>query len=190
MRDIAARRPDALVFCGLGTHAVSHLLRNKVAVLGAHAGPVRTFGADAWLQASLLTDVGEASDGLTLVSPALRPGMFPRRGEVFVDAFQQMYDVERERVEPYAVHAAQCVEVLLRAIATSDGTRSDVRGKLFSLRVTDSVLGDLAIGPSGEPVAASAPISGFTVYRVHYPIGAEVVGPLLPRTNLITAALG
>jgi hypothetical protein len=190
MHEVAATPLDAMVLCGLATHHVSQLLREKVSVLGPHAGPVRTFAADAWVESWLLADAAHAANDLTLVAPGLRPGMFPQRGEAFIDAFREQYHLERERVEPYAVHAAQCVEVLLRAIAESDGTRSDVRDKLFSLRITGGVLGDFSLDASGEPAAAAASILGFTVYRVRHPTGPEIVGPLVPPAELIAAALG
>lgn len=53
-------------------------------------------------------------------------------------------------VEPSAVYAAQATEVLLDAIARSDGTRTSVVRELFGTRVTDGLLGSFGFDQNGD----------------------------------------
>ena len=50
-------------------------------------------------------------------------------------------------------YAAQSAEVLLDAIARSDGTRASVTEELFRTRVTDGLLGDFAFDENGDITA-------------------------------------
>ena len=59
-------------------------------------------------------------------------------------------------VDPYAIYGAQAAQVLLDAIAASDGTRGDVIAKLFETKVTDGLLGTFEINENGDPAAPRA----------------------------------
>ncbi|MDP9345593.1 MAG: hypothetical protein M3P44_07695, partial [Actinomycetota bacterium] len=50
----------------------------------------------------------------------------------------------------YAPYAAQAAEVLLQAIAHSDGTRASVTRQLLSVRIRDGIFGSVAFDPSGD----------------------------------------
>jgi ABC-type branched-subunit amino acid transport system substrate-binding protein len=58
------------------------------------------------------------------------------------------------------VYAAQAAEILLDAIARSDGTRSSVTRELFRTDVEDGILGDIRFDENGDlveaPVTSSA----------------------------------
>jgi ABC-type branched-subunit amino acid transport system substrate-binding protein len=64
-------------------------------------------------------------------------------------------------VELFAVYAAQATEVMLDAIARSDGTRASVIDAMFRTRLQDSLIGDIAFDRRGDAVAAPV-----TVLRV------------------------
>lgn len=55
------------------------------------------------------------------------------------------------RVDIAAVYAAQAAELLLDAIARSDGNRTSVSSELFRARVRDGLLGNFAIDANGDP---------------------------------------
>jgi ABC-type branched-subunit amino acid transport system substrate-binding protein len=58
-------------------------------------------------------------------------------------------------------YGAQAAEILLDAIARSDGTRASVTRELRRTRVEDGILGDIRFDRYGDPV--EAPV---TIYRV------------------------
>ena len=61
----------------------------------------------------------------------------------------------------YTASAAQSAEILLDAIARSDGTRASVTKELFKTRVENGILGDIRFDKNGDPV--KAPI---TIWRI------------------------
>ena len=67
-------------------------------------------------------------------------------------------------------YAAQATELLLDAIARSDGTRSSVVDALFEARVTGGILGDFAVEPDGD-----SSLHPVTIFRVE-PGAADVTG--------------
>ena len=72
----------------------------------------------------------------------------PPAGARFVQRFgKTQAGVE---VEPSAVYTAQAAEVLLDAIARSDGTRASVLEELFATRVEDGLLGSFAFDANGD----------------------------------------
>jgi branched-chain amino acid transport system substrate-binding protein len=92
-------------------------------------------------------------------------------------------------VEPSAVYAAQAAEVLLDAIARSDGTRASVLRALFSTRLRDSLIGDVSFDRNGD--VEQSPI---TIVRAERPggssriqsiDGATVVRVVRPSLDLV-----
>jgi branched-chain amino acid transport system substrate-binding protein len=55
-----------------------------------------------------------------------------------------------QRAEPSAVYAAQAMEVVLDAIARSDGTRGSVLHALFQTRIRDGLIGDVRFDRNGD----------------------------------------
>jgi ABC-type branched-subunit amino acid transport system substrate-binding protein len=88
------------------------------------------------------------------------------------------------------VYAAAATEILLDAIARSDGTRESVARALKNVRLSDSVLGPLSLDSNGEP--ASQPI---TVLRAEHGggrqdislgiEGATIVDVITPPAELV-----
>ena len=91
-------------------------------------------------------------------SRAFRPRDFRRRGDDFVEAFQKAVGGD---VDPYSITTAQAVEVLLDAIAASDGTRASVTEKLLEVRVKDGILGSFEFDANGDTTSAAV-----TMYRI------------------------
>jgi ABC-type branched-subunit amino acid transport system substrate-binding protein len=73
-------------------------------------------------------------------------------------------------VDAYAAYAGQATEVLLDAIARSDGSRASVVKQLFSLRVRRGILGDFRFTPTGD--ITQQPI---TILRAQTPGGAKEI---------------
>jgi DNA-binding SARP family transcriptional activator/ABC-type branched-subunit amino acid transport system substrate-binding protein len=92
-------------------------------------------------------------------------------------------------VEPSAVYAAQATEVLLDAIARSDGTRASVVRELFETRVSDGLLGSFRLDANGD--ISESPV---TIVRVERPssgnkilsvAGAKVASVERPSPSLV-----
>jgi hypothetical protein len=63
--------------------------------------------------------------------------------------------------ESYSVYAAQAAEVVLDAVARSDGTRASVVRELFRTRVQDGIVGDFSITAAGDTTARA-----ISAYRI------------------------
>jgi ABC-type branched-subunit amino acid transport system substrate-binding protein len=63
-------------------------------------------------------------------------------------------------IQPESIRTAQAVEVLLDAIARSDGTRAGLLDALFATEIADGLLGEVAIDERGEPTPRPV-----TIYR-------------------------
>ncbi|MBD0318070.1 MAG: hypothetical protein ICV71_06045, partial [Thermoleophilia bacterium] len=77
-----------------------------------------------------------------------------------------------------ASYAAQGAEILLDAIARSDGTRSSVTRELFRTDVEGRILGDVRFDENGDLV--EAPV---TIFRI---AGKRVVVDRVIRASLAT----
>jgi ABC-type branched-subunit amino acid transport system substrate-binding protein len=95
----------------------------------------------------------------------------PPAGRRFAQRLARVLDHEPH---PFAIYAAQAAEVLLDAIARSDGSRRSVTRELFRTRVHGGLLNDFAITATGDTTAGAV-----TVYRVHEgtPRLVDVIAP-------------
>lgn len=85
----------------------------------------------------------------------------PPAGARFVERFRRAQPgVE---IELSAVYAAQAAEVLLDAIARSDGSRASVLRELFRLRVEDGLLGSFGFDRNGD--VSESPVTILRVVR-------------------------
>jgi branched-chain amino acid transport system substrate-binding protein len=120
-----------------------------IADLRAALGPrVRLLASDGMGPPSALVQrAGQAAEGVTLTKPDI-----PRR---FLNATgRRFHDAVREKTgkDPccYTMHAAQAADVMLDAIAGSDGSRASVTRRLFRARVHGGVLGDFRFDRNGD----------------------------------------
>jgi len=90
---------------------------------------------------------GAAAEGMTITQPGPSNDDLPATGKQFVASFSKKFDAEPTR---YAVAAAQATDVMLNAIARSDGSRAAVTRNLFSTRVSNGILGSFWITPTGD----------------------------------------
>jgi YVTN family beta-propeller protein len=129
------------------------MLRDLRAVLDPR---VAIIGNQSFLPISaLFANAGNAARGVHITSPGLPIDRLGATGRRFVRAFGATQP--RRRVTNVDAYAAAATEVLLDAIARSNGTRGSVARALATTRLADSPLGPLALDRRGEPV--SNPIS-------------------------------
>ena len=81
-----------------------------------------------------------------------------RLGAAFVDAFEEAIG---GAADPYSITTAQATEVLLAAIAASDGTRAFVTEQLLQVRVKNGILGSFEFDANGDTTAGAV-----TMYRI------------------------
>ena len=94
---------------------------------------------------------GPAALGVYFAFSDADPSLLPPAGKRF------MKDLEARTGEPgqlFTAFAAQSAEILLDAIARSDGTRASVTRELFKTRVENGILGDIRFDKNGDPVEA------------------------------------
>ena len=117
------------------------------AALRAEMGPdFPIVGTDAFVL-DLPGKASRAADGMWVTVPGLPPERLPQAGR----------DVVREvgtgppptLGSPYA---AAATELLLRAIAASDGSRADIVRELHRVRLTDGPVGPMRFDARGDPV--------------------------------------
>ena len=117
-------------------------------------------GTDGLKPVGLLrTGAGRAAEGVYLPTYLVTGSKLGESGREFLG------EIERTRpgaALPYwGLYAAQATEVLLAAIARSDGTRATFTRELFATRLADGPLGPAAIDPNGDVTPAAV-----AVYRV------------------------
>jgi branched-chain amino acid transport system substrate-binding protein len=139
---------DAVVIAGVNDPRAADFIRAARAAMGRR---LVVIAPDAFVPASaMLHDIGRAAagtyvSGAVVTDPAhqLRPA-----GREFVR--QLSATQQRRTINIFAPYAAQAAEVLLAAIAHSDGTRASVTRQLLRVRITDGILGRLAFDQNGD----------------------------------------
>ena len=99
---------------------------------------------------------GAAAAGMTISQPGPTNDHLGTEGKQFVVSFSKMFDAEPTR---NAVSAAQAIDVLLDAIARSDGTRASVTMNLFNTDISNGILGRFFITPTGDTTLNAVAIS-------------------------------
>lgn len=114
---------------------------------------------------------GGAAEGMYVSVAGLATANLPPAGRAFAKSFAKTTDAE---IDPASVYAAEAADVLLQAIANSDGSRSGVASAL--LKVANGIVGDVSFDANGDP--PSSPITIYkivnhasTVYKVIVPSG-------------------
>jgi ABC-type branched-subunit amino acid transport system substrate-binding protein len=164
---VAASRPDAVFLAGLTQGNAKRLVEDLRAALGPE---VTMIGPDSFAAQEIAAELGPAGEGMLATEPGNTPAELPPAGQRFLREF-------RAKGDPlWAPEAAQSTEVLLDAIARSDGTRASVVEEMFATKVEDGILGSFSFDRYGD--IDPAPV---TVYRIEH-------GKLVPR-NVVRAPL-
>jgi ABC-type branched-subunit amino acid transport system substrate-binding protein len=119
--------------------------------------------------------------------PGVLVEALPPSGARWVERFQKTQ--RGAPIEPSAVYTAQAAEVLLDAIARSDGTRASVLRELFDTRITDGLLGSFGFDRNGDisesPVTIVRVQRGGQGNKVQSLDGAPVVRVVRPSPRLV-----
>ncbi len=122
---------------------------------------------------------GSAAEGATVSVAGLPNSALKGAGKSFVQAFTK---ADHQPPDPYSVYAAQAADVVLAAIAASNGTRSDIAKQLFKVNLKGSILGNVSFNANGD--VTSNPV---TIYKV---VGGKstTYRVIVPPKSLVKAA--
>ena len=168
-RRLLADGVDGIYLAGLNDERSGEFVR---AVRDAIGQRLVVIGPDSFLPASnRLHDIGRAAVGMYVIGGVVSDpaNQLPPAGRRFVNEFSATQS--RRNVNFYAPYAAQAAEVLLRAIAESDGTRASVTRELFRVQIRDGIYGSFRFDRSGDPTS-----NLFPVFRVT-PSAPDVLYP-------------
>jgi DNA-binding SARP family transcriptional activator/ABC-type branched-subunit amino acid transport system substrate-binding protein len=178
---------DGVFLAGYAENDTGRLLRELRARLGTK---VRLIAPDGFSGIpDLVKLAGAAATGM-YVSFAGRPNTkLPAAGSALVASFASTQP--SPRVTSYsAAYGAQATELLLAAIARSNGTRASVTKQLFASKVSDGILGSFAFTPQGD--MTPSPVTIFRVVGGNRPSStyeSDFVGAVVDRVIDVPADL-
>jgi len=153
---VAGSHPDAIF---LGTALYPETVQLIKELRRALPARVPLLAPDGFSPADLVSEVGADAEGMTVSSEGLPAARLTRRGQAFVAAFE--HATGNGPPSAFAIAAAQATDVLLDAIARSDGTRRSVVTQLFKTHVSNGILGSFGFDRSGDTTAPAV-----TIYRI------------------------
>jgi ABC-type branched-subunit amino acid transport system substrate-binding protein/DNA-binding beta-propeller fold protein YncE len=154
-RRVAAARPEAVLMAGAAPPHTPALLGDLRAHLGRRPALI---ASDGFADFGLLRESGRAAQGMYVANYGIPNAKLPPAGRRLLDAAGRPED-DPDNSFAYGAHAA---EILLDAIARSDGTRGSVTRELRATRVEDGILGDIRFDASGDLVEGPVTIYRFT----------------------------
>jgi branched-chain amino acid transport system substrate-binding protein len=185
-RKVGGSGADAVFLGGLIDENGAQVIKDKVAVLGANDGKVKLFAPDGFTTQQTIDESGPAAAGMFMSVAGVPIDEFKGKGAEFAKAFKPR--LGGKEIDPYAIYGAQAADVMLEAIAASDGSRADVIAKMFAVQVTDGYLGTFGINENGDPSEAGGAVVGFTVYKATDKLVTEK--SISPKPENVEAARG
>ena len=184
---IARSRAEAVFLGGLLDTNAARVIQDLRIRLGAS---VDLLGADGLTPLPLLVErAGRAALGMYVSLAGVVTDRLSPAGVRFVRRFGKVQ--AGVDVQPSAVYAAQAAEVLLDAIARSDGTRGSVLEELFATEVRNGLLGSFAFDANGDttesPVTIMRVARGGGANRIGSVEGGVVARVLRPSPSLVKA---
>jgi branched-chain amino acid transport system substrate-binding protein len=178
---------DAVFLGGLIDENGAQVIKDKVAVLGANDGAVKLIAPDGFTTQATIDESGGAAAGMYMSVAGVPIDQFAGPAKEFIDGLLAG-PLAGKPIDPYAIYGAQSAQVMLDAIAASDGSRADVIAKLFETSVTDGLLGTFTFSPEGDPVAAEGATVAIVVYKATDKLETETT--IAPKQTTVDAALG
>jgi branched-chain amino acid transport system substrate-binding protein len=155
--EVRRSEADGVFLAGLMNLNGDQLLRELRSAFGASVEVVTPDGF--YLDpAEFVSKIGSGAEGVTVSLPGPPIERLEALSPEFVERFMKETGA-KPNGDTFA--AAQAAEVLLDAIATSDGTRASATRNLFKTRVRNGLIGSFAITPEGDTTAGAV-----TIYRV------------------------
>ncbi len=152
---VAAAQPDVVYLAGLTQAKAKTLVEDLRAALPPG---VELIAPDGFAFSSVAHELGAAGEGMLVTTTSVPSELLPPAGEQFVREFGHPVG---EAGFLGAPEAAQATEVLLDAIASSDGTRASVVEELFATKVENGILGSFSFDRFGDIVPAPVGVYRF-----------------------------
>src|SRR3954454_17550756 len=150
MTKIKASGADGIYIGGVSTNNGGQLMKDKVAVVGDNK-TVPIMVSDGFVLSSLFDEAGADNvEGAVGTAPTQPPANLSGAGAKFVSDILAKLGVEG--LEVYTSYAAASAQVLMEAIAASDGTKEGVLDQLFKVN-TDTVVGPMSFDENGDPAS-------------------------------------
>ena len=140
---VAAAHPDVVYLAGLTQGNAKKL----VADIRASLPDVQLLAPDGFAHNDVAHGLGPAGEGMLVTISGIPVELLPPTGKEFVREFGTAVD---EPAGLGAPEAAQATEVLLDAIARSDGTRASVVDELFATKVETGIRGSFSFDDYGD----------------------------------------
>jgi branched-chain amino acid transport system substrate-binding protein len=185
-RKIGGTGADAVFLGGLIDENGAKVIKDKVATLGPNDGNVKLFAPDGFTTQQTIDEAGTAAAGMYMSVAGVPIDDFTGAGAEFAAAFKP--SLGGKPIDPYAIYGAQAAQVMLDAIAASDGSRASVIEQLFNTSVKDGFLGSFDINENGDPSGAEGAVVGFTIYKATDKLTTEKV--ISPKPEDVDAARG
>jgi branched-chain amino acid transport system substrate-binding protein len=185
-RKIGGSGADAVFLGGLIDENGAKVIKDKVAVLGPNDGDVKLLAPDGFTAQQTIDESGAASKDMFMSVAGVPIDEFTGQGAEFAEEFKAT--LGGKPVDPYAIYGVQAAQVLLDAIAASDGTRESIIQQLFQTKVSNGYLGTFEINENGDPSGAAGAVVGFTIYRATDQLEAETT--ISPKDETVQAARG
>ena len=178
---------DAVFLGGLIDENGAQVIKDKVAVLGANDGAVKLIAPDGFTTQSTIDESGGSAAGMYMSVAGQPIDRFKGAAKQFVDGLLAG-PLSGKPIDPYAIYGGQAAQVMLDAIAASDGSRSDVISKMFASNVQNGLLGSFTFNADGDPTAEAGATVAITVYKATDKL--ETVKTIAPKQSTVNAALG
>jgi branched-chain amino acid transport system substrate-binding protein len=185
MKKIQGTNADAVFLGGLIDENGAQLIKDKVAVLGPNDGAVKLIAPDGFTTQQTIDEAGAASRGMYMSVAGVPIDAFTGAADTYIKALQAG-PLAGKALDPYAIYGAQSAQIVLDAIAASDGSRADIIAKMFETSVTDGLLGTFTFNENGDPENAEGAVVGFTMYVATDKLETE--DNFSPKPETVTAA--
>ena len=168
---------DAVFIGGLVCDNGGKLVKDLNATLGSD---VQLIAPDGFTPISAVVEgAGTAAEGLLVSVAGLPNSQLKGAGKAFIAGFGK---VAGNEPDPYSVYAAQAAEVLIAAIARSDGSRGSISAQLFNTKVKNGLLGSFTINKNGD--TSSNPVA---IYKIKGGKSTDFK-VIVPPVSLVAAA--
>jgi branched-chain amino acid transport system substrate-binding protein len=148
MTKIKASGAQGIYLGGISTNNGGQLVKDKVAIVGNNKD-VPMIGSDGFVLSSLFGEAGKDKvEGMYGTAPTLPLEKLGPKGKKFIEDFQK--EEGGKNIEVYSIYAAVCMQVILDAIARSDGTQADIVAKVKETNLDDSVVGPIKFDANGD----------------------------------------
>ena len=171
--------PDCVYLGGINDNNGEQLVRDKVAVLGPNTGAVKLIAPDGFTGYPSLLKLTE-SDAMYITFAGLPAGELVKAGGAgakFVTDFKATYG--HDPASAYAIYGAAALQIIMKAVAASNGTRKDAIAKALGgvkVPAAESIIGkDFALDASGDVTVRDMSIQlvkgGAETFLKPWPVG-------------------